>query len=229
MQQPYFYYLLYPLKTKNNLVKILIDYRDIRILNQGCLIKSPVDIIAGLTREFYVQFPIASDYAGNYNCWQSLNNLAISFQQNLGDPPNVAGWSPYYQAPQYYEIWINSDTFPKRNQFTDLMLGNGYTRGGKNIKIDPTIFAKSLPNPGDPNALISDSIKYLFRLPLTQPTMDQLKKDIILGGQSQDFYWTNAWNAWIANPNDTVNATIVKTKLKDLYLYLMKLAEYQLA
>ena len=109
------------------------------------------------------------------------------------------------------------------------MLGNGYTRGGKNIKIDPTLFAKTLPNPGDPNALISDSVKYLFRLPLTQASMDQLKRDIILGGQTSDFYWTNAWNAWIANPNDTVNATIVKNKLKDLYQYLMKLAEYQLA
>jgi hypothetical protein len=56
-----------------------------------------------------------------------------------------------------------------------------------------------------------------------------LKKDIILGGQTNDTYWTNAWTAWIANPNDTVNATIVKTKLRDLYQYLMKLAEYQLA
>ena len=39
----------------------------------------------------------------------------------------------------------------------------------------------------------------------------------------------NAWTAWIANPNDTVNANIVKTKLRDLYMYLLKLAEYQLA
>lgn len=200
------------------------------VLNQSCSIKSPVDIIVGLCREFSVVFPsVVTDYVGAYNTWQILNSLSISFQQNIGDPPNVAGWSPYYQQPQFYEIWINSDTFPKRNQFTDQMLNTGYTRGGKNIRIDPTVFAKALPNPGDPNLLISDSIKYLFRLPLTQASMDQLKKDIILGGQTSDFYWTNAWNAWIANPNDTVNANIVKTKLKDLYQYLLKLAEYQLA
>lgn len=200
------------------------------VLNQGCLIKSPIDFIVGLCREFGVVFPsVATDYAGAYNTWQILNSLAITFQQNIGDPPNVAGWPAYYQQPQYYEIWINSDTFPKRNQFSDQMLLTGYTRSGKNIKIDPTVFAKSLPNPGDPNALIADSITYLFRLPLTQTSRDQLKRDIILGGQTNDGYWTNAWTAWIANPNDTVNATIVKTKLKDLYQYLMKLAEYQLA
>lgn len=200
------------------------------VLNQSCFIKNPVDIIAGLCREFSVTFPpVATDYTGAYNTWQLLNALSISFQQNLGDPPNVAGWPAYYQAPQFHEIWINSDTFPKRNQFTDQMLLAGYTRSGKNIKIDPTVFAKTLPNPGDPNALISDSITYLFRLPLTQASKDQLKRDIILSGQTSDFYWTNAWNAFIANPNDMTNATIVRTRLRDLYQYLMKLAEYQLA
>ena len=200
------------------------------VLNQGCLIKSPVDMLVGSCREFAVVFPsAATDYVGAYNTWYLINTQAFTMQQYIGDPPNVAGWPPYYQQPQFYEIWINSDTYPKRNQFTDQMLGTGYTRSGKTIKIDPTVFAKSLPNPGDPNALITDSITYLFRLPLTQASRDQLKKDIILGGQTNDNYWTNAWTAWIANPNDTVNANIVKTKLKDLYQYLMKLAEYQLA
>lgn len=200
------------------------------VLNQGCFIKSPIDILVGTCREFSVVFPsAATDYAGAYNTWYLINTLAFTFQQYIGDPPNVAGWPAYYQQPQFHEIWINSDTFPKRNQFTDQMLLTGYTRSGKNIKIDPTIFAKSLPNPGDPNLLISDSITYLFRLPLSQASRDQLKKDIILGGQTNDTYWTNAWNAWLANPNDMTNATIVKTKLRDLYQYLMKLAEYQLA
>ena len=199
------------------------------VANQGCLIKSPVDTVAGLCREFDVQFPVTTDYAGNYNCWQTLNSLAITFQQNIGDPPNVAGWQAYYQAPQYHEIWINSDTYPKRNQFTDQMLGSGYTRSGANIKIDTTLFAKMMPNPGDPNLLISDSIQYLFRLPLTQASRDQLKRDIILSGQTTDSYWTNAWDAYIANPNNTTNANIVKSRLASFYQYLLKLAEYQLS
>lgn len=200
------------------------------VLNQGCMIKSPVDVLVGMCREFSVVFPSATtDYNGAYDMWQLMNQFGYLYQQYIGDPPNVAGWPAYYQQPQFYELWINSDTLPKRNQVTDQMLFNGFTRNGKNIRIDPTIFAKVLPNPGDPNALISDSITYLFRLPLTQTSKDQLKKDIILGGQTNDTYWTNAWNAWLANPNDMTNANIVKTKLRDLYQYLMKLAEYQLA
>jgi uncharacterized protein (DUF1800 family) len=200
------------------------------VLNQGCYIKSPVDMIVGVCREFSVVFPpVATDYVGAYNTWFLLNTLSFVFQQYIGDPPNVAGWPAYYQLPQFNELWINSDTYPKRNQFTDQMLLTGYTRGGRNIRIDPTIFAKSLPNPGDPNLLISDSITYLFRLPLIQASRDQLKVDILLSGQTSDFYWTNAWNAYIANPGDMTNANIVRTRLRDLYQYLMKLAEYQLA
>jgi hypothetical protein len=155
--------------------------------------------------------------------------LSVSFQQNIGDPPNVAGWQPYYQEPQFHEIWLNSDTYPKRNIFTDQMMGVGYTRSGKTIKIDIIAFAKTLSNPGDPNILINDAVTRLLRMPLLQTSKDQLKKDILLSGQIQDYYWTNAWTAYIANPADTTNATIVKTRLTTLFQYLMKLAEYQLA
>ena len=198
-------------------------------LNQGCLIKSPIDFTVGLCREFDVQFPVANDYAGNYSCFQTLNSLSITFQQNIGDPPNVAGWQPYYQEPQFHEIWINSDTYPKRNQFTDQMMLTGYTRGGKNIKIDIIAFAKTMSNPGEPNVLINDAVMWILRMPLQQTSKDQLKKDILLSGQTQDYYWTNAWTAYIANPADTTNANIVKTRLTTLFQYLMKLAEYQLA
>ena len=199
------------------------------VLNQGCIIKSPVDFTISLNREFGVVFPLQSDYLNTHYMWDYVRSVGSNIGQNIGDPPNVAGWAPYYQQPQYHEIWINSDTYPKRNQFTDSMAINGYTRNGKTIKIDFTMFAKSLPNPGDPNALINDSITYLFRLPLTLASRNQLKTDIILSGQTSDYYWTNAWTAYIANPADITNATIVKNRLRDLYQYLMKLAEYQLA
>lgn len=199
------------------------------VLNQGCQIKSPVDMNISLCREFNVVFPVSSDYINAYFMWDYIRTQSSNMQQNIGDPPDVAGWKPYYQAPQFYEIWINSDTLPKRNQFTDTMANNGYTRNGKNIKIDFIAFAKTMPNPADPNELLNDSLTFLFRLPLTQTSKNQLKTDILLSGQTQDHYWTDAWVAYMANPNDTTNATIVKNRLHDLYQYLMKLAEYQLA
>jgi len=58
---------------------------------------------------------------------------------------------------------------------------------------------------------------------------NQLKTDILLGGQSTDFYWTDAWNLFITTPTNTSNTTTVKNRLRDLIKYLMNLPEYQLA
>ncbi len=199
------------------------------VLSQGCQIKSPVDYVVTVCREYDVKFPPATDVTALYNHWGYIVTQSAVMQQTLGDPPDVSGWKAYYQVPGFYEIWINSDTFPKRNIFTDQLIGNGYTRNNFKLIIDSVAFAKSLPNPGDPNALIADSLAVLYRMNLSQATRDQIKKDILLTGQNQDYYWTNAWNAYIANPNDMMAFTTVNSRLTGLYKYFMNLAEYHLA
>jgi uncharacterized protein (DUF1800 family) len=198
-------------------------------LSKGSQIKSPVDLVVGMCREFNVAFQPSTDYVTNYGMYNYLISWISNMQQNIGDPPDVSGWKAYYQAPQFYEIWINSDTLPKRNQFTDIIVVNGYTFNGKKVVVDGSEFAKTLPNPSDPNALINDSLKYLYRISLSATLKAQIKKDILLSGQSTDGYWTDAWNTFIATPTNTANTTTVKNKLRDLYKYFMNLSEYQLA
>lgn len=198
-------------------------------LAKGCLIKSPVELIVGACREFNVAFQPATDYVSNYGFYNYLANWSANMQQNIGDPPDVSGWKAYYQAPQFYENWINTDTLPKRNQFTDTMVSNGYTFNGKKVGIDAAEFAKTLSNPGDPNVLINDITKIIYRLDISPASKAQLKTDILLGGQTSDYYWTDAWNLFISNPTNLSNATTVRNRLRDLLKYLMDLSEYQLA
>jgi uncharacterized protein (DUF1800 family) len=197
------------------------------VVNQGCYIKSPVDLVVSVCREFGVVFPNASDYVNAYNMWSYMQNYAALLQQNIGDPPNVAGWAAFYQAPQFHETWINADTYPRRNLFTDTMIGPGYTRSGQKIIIDPVAFTKKLSNPSDPNILMNDALKILFRIDLSAASKTALKNQILLSNQAQDYYWTNAWAAYISNPT-AANYQVVYTRLRDLYKYLMDLAEYQL-
>ena len=199
------------------------------VLAKGCQIKSPVDLVVSLCREFNVAFQPPTDYITNYGMYNYLVNWVSNMQQNIGDPPDVSGWKAYYQEPQFYEIWINSDTLPKRNQFTDTMIVNGYTFNGKKIQIDGPEFAKTLSNPGDPNKLIDDIVNLIFRIDISTASKNQLKTDILLGGQSQDYYWTDAWNQFITTPGNVSNTTTVRTRLRDLLKYLMDLSEYQLA
>lgn len=200
------------------------------VLNQGSHIKSPVDQVISCLREFNVVFPDqVTLYADAYGMWNYIRNWLTSMNQDIGDPPDVSGWPAYYQAPQFHELWINSDTLPKRNQFTDIMITSGYTRNGRKIVIDAVAFTQALPNPGDPNALIDDALAILYRVPLSSGAKKQMKEQILLSNQSQDYYWTNAWTAYIANPTDLATFNIVNSRLKSLYQYLMNLPEYQLS
>ncbi|MES2004561.1 MAG: DUF1800 domain-containing protein [Bacteroidota bacterium] len=199
------------------------------VLTKGCQIKSPVDLVVGTCRELNVAFQPPADYVTNYGFYSYLVNWTANMQQNIGDPPDVSGWKAYYQAPQFYEVWINSDTLPKRNQFTDTLVQNGYTFNGKRLQIDAAAFVQTLSNPGDPNQLIDDILKIIFRIDISAASKIQLKTDILLGGQSTDYYWTDAWNLYISTPGNTANTNTVKTRLRDLLKYFMDLSEYQLA
>lgn len=103
----------------------------------GCRIKSPLDFTVGLVRQMQVEFPPASSLVAQYSHWEYLYGLALVQQQTLGNPPNVAGWAPYYQTPQFHELWINAVTLPRRNQTSDLYIGNGISRGGVLAKLTP--------------------------------------------------------------------------------------------
>jgi uncharacterized protein (DUF1800 family) len=194
-------------------------------LNQGCLIKSPVDLYIGAVREYNVTFP--APYGNLYEMWEHIHNEAAIVQQHLGDPPSVSGWPSYYQLPQFHEMWINNDTLPKRNIFTDQLIQFGYTRSGQTIKFDPVAFAQSLPNPGDPNALINDSLDIMYRVPLSDASKNTIKTVILLGNQTDDHYWTNEWTNF--TNGDMMAKQIVTTRLTAMYKYFMNLAEYQLS
>ena len=191
--------------------------------NRGCMIKSPVDFCVGLCREYNIPFPEAIDYIPQYALWYSIHTIANQLQQNIGDPPNVAGWQAYYQVPQFDKIWINSDTLPKRNLFTDKMTNNGYSKDKKKIAIDILPFVQTFSNPADPDALIEECVQRLYSIPLPEKEKQYIKEGILLSGlqgKMSDHYWTEAWNQ--------VDKKDVISKLKRLFQYLMNLPQYQL-
>jgi uncharacterized protein (DUF1800 family) len=200
------------------------------VQNRGCQIKSPVDLVIGGIREFNMVIPPLTDTSWDdaYGMWNYISGRLDTMQQSLHDPPSVSGWPAYYQEPKFYEIWINTDTLPKRNIYTDTLVNSGYTRNGKKIVYDCVALAKLLSNPSDPNRLIDDLVGLFLGVPISEASKTQLKLQILLSGQTSDYYWTNAWNAYIAEPTNTGNFNIVNTRLKELCKYLMNLAEYQL-
>lgn len=196
-------------------------------LNVACFIKPPVDMFVGMMRQMGVVFPDNTDIATQYYMWGYIVGIGSLCAQEILNPPNVAGWPAFYQSPEYHELWINSNTLPNRNAFTDLMLLAGVTRGGKKIIIDTLAFTATMPAPDDPVALVDDVLSLLLSIEVDQTVKDYLKS-ILLSGQSSNSYWTTAWDNYINDPTNTGLQTTVTTRLKPFYQYIMDLPEYQL-
>ena len=197
--------------------------------SSACLIKSPLDFVLGLMREYQVKMPDPTDFASSYNAWEMILQTTATLQQEILRIPEVAGWFAYFQGAAYHELWINSVTYTERNAFTDQMISSGLMLNMVPLLIDPLAFAASLSNPSDPNQLMTDSLNILYRVPLSADTITGLKQTILLGGLNTDYYWTAAWQNYLANPTDPVIKGTVFTRLQTLYKYLMNLPEYHLS
>jgi uncharacterized protein (DUF1800 family) len=196
-------------------------------MNRGCYIKSPADHVIGSLREMDAAFAPSTDWDTNYGLWNTFYSWMVNMGLNLHDPPNVAGFPAYYQEPSYHELWITSDSLPKRNQYTDIMISTGYLRNNVRVQFNCVQWARSLRNPGNPNDLLNEALAFLYQNALSQVSKDQIKMQILLTGQQWDYYWTNAWMAYESNPT-TANFNIVNNRLKSLFQYLFNLSEYQL-
>jgi uncharacterized protein (DUF1800 family) len=198
------------------------------VYSSACVIKSPLDFVIDLCNEYNVVMPDASNNEATYAVWQSIQSEASEMQQELGAIPEVAGWYAYYQEPAFHELWVNSSTYTRRNIFTDRMIADGIMNNNQTIVIDPIAFADQLANPGDPNLLINQSLEILLRYPLSESAKEFIKRSILLSGQLQDYYWTNAWDAYKVDTNNPGTKAIVLSRLKSFYKYIMNLPEYHL-
>ena len=181
-------------------------------INQACYIKSPFDFIVGTMREFNVGFPAYTDYTTGYPFFNSIYQNAADMQQALFQPPDVSGWPSYYQEPMHYELWVNSNSLPKRADFTDGLINDSV--------LDLRAFANYSTNPADPDQLISDVTALLLRYPLSTNSKNYVKTHFLLNNTTDNTIWTNAWNS---NNNGVIN-----TSLQEMFKFLMNLPEFHL-
>jgi uncharacterized protein (DUF1800 family) len=198
-------------------------------LNMGCVIKNPLDLAAGSFRQLAASAPDGSVAATQYAFWGAIHGEAARMQMEIGNPPNVAGWPAYYQNPVFYELWINSDTLPRRVQLTDkLASSKGYVYGAdKTVSlVDAVAFAQTTARANNVANLVSDLSDLLFPITLTDVQLLYLKN--VMMGDLPDYEWGAEWNAYVAAPTDAKLKSAVDNRLRDLLRAMMEMAEYQL-
>jgi uncharacterized protein (DUF1800 family) len=191
--------------------------------NMGAQIKSPMDLIVGFARENNITPPTAP-IETVYKFYLDLFYTGYIQSQAPGDPPNVAGWPAYYQSPMYYQIWVNSDSLPKRLNYTTYMIYSGY-----NAAFDPIKAAEQYSSVADPSQFMKDLLGNIYLFDIQSTTIDLIKTQILLSNQSADHYWTDAWNDYKNNPTDNAKKQVVLTRLQTLFLFLTQSPHYQIS
>jgi len=181
-------------------------------LNQACYIKNPFDIILGTLREFNVSFPAYTNYTTGYPLFYSLYERAAEMQMQLFQTPDVSGWPSYHQQPMHYELWVNSNSLPKRADYTDALINDSV--------LDVRAFANFSTNPSNPDQLVSDITALLLRYPLSANSRTYVKTKFLLNNTTDNTVWANAWNS--------NNAAVIDPALKELFKFLLNLPEYHL-
>lgn len=210
---------------------------------RGSMIKSPVDFTVGMARQMEFTWPTdPKAFEARYYFAGQLYNGINAQGQEIGDPPNVAGWPAYYQTPSFHELWVDTASYPTRLATADTLVVRGLSTGNNNsttwinpeskskiFKVDTVAFVSQLTSPSDPNKLIDELIFYFFGVPISQSIKDSLKTTYLLKGQASDYYWTTAYNDYKANPtNPSADGKQVPKQLQDLIAYLCTAAEYHL-
>ncbi len=192
---------------------------------RGAIIKSPTDLVVGTSRFWGLRAPDpVQNSAAFYQVSSFLYTRAREQQQDVLDPPNVFGWTAYYQTG-YYQQWINSTTIGLRGYFGDLLTTGNQKLNSKAI-VDILAYVKTLPNPSDPAKLVDDLTVLLLALPLPQTQKDFLTDTILLNALPR-YEWAVEWDDHVRNPNDAAKRQAVLLKLTAFLQYVFRMAEYQ--
>jgi hypothetical protein len=80
----------------------------------------------------------------------------------------------------------------------------------------------------DPDLLVEACIKYLLPVDISQAQRDTLKVQTLLSNQTNNAYWTVAWQTYLTNTSDATYDALIRYRLKAMLLTITQLAEYQL-
>ena len=112
----------------------------------------------------------------------------------------------------HYELWVNSNSLPKRADFTDALVND--------TVVDVRAFANYSSIPADPDQLLNDITALMLRYPLSANSKTYVKRRFLLNNTTDNTVWTNAWNS--------NNNTVINPALQELFKFLMNLPEFHL-
>ena len=210
------------------------------------MIKSPLDFIYGITKEFDLfngdlrNYDEERNENNNYmppeRLTNSLSRSYYFFRQfewvggqigmELANPPSVSGWPAYYQSPVYDLFWINSKTIKDRVQYSNSATQWGiWMENGYNIVLNKISYILTYSKPDDLDALISELSDRLLGGDIPLNAKNRIKKSILQ--DKNEAYWKEAIDEYKNNPNEQ-NKNNLDWRIQNLLSQFFQLGEITL-
>ena len=168
---------------------------------RGSLLRSPLDMLIGMLNATETTVDLGS-LAQDSNMYLVLYAITQILGQAYAEPPSVAGWPAYYQAPAYYQLWVNATTIKSRfDVATGITVFTGIPSGTDNLKVNALGFLNNLSNPANANQVIDDICDVLCPKPISAAQKLILKN--ILTDTQGDTVWQSNYNMYANNPGNT--------------------------
>lgn len=191
---------------------------------RGCMVSHPIDHMFKMIRTLDFKLP-TDTLEDQYNGWLNLARLAAAQEMVIFNHPTVAGWKAFYQAPQYYDVWINSVSLPIREALAERLI-SGFNFRGKRYEFDLLAAIAELKNPSDPYELIGDLAKVFFPYPIAQNQLEYLTDFLIQGNQY--YVWSLEYNDYLADPTNNGKREAAHSKLEAMIEAMFKMPEFYL-
>jgi uncharacterized protein (DUF1800 family) len=200
---------------------------------RGCIVKSPVDFLIGSAQQIGMKtyYAPAKTYTNLVEChepWLQYFLYCEDLSMRIGDPPSVAGWAAYYQAPNFHRWWVNSASLSLRKKITDgLCTHEGLKFNGYYMSFDFLSFARQFQNPEDLDDFVQQCTDLLCAVPLSTSSIAQLKESLV-SGMETNYYWKKAWTKLAADPDDKETKEVIEARLRMYFAKLFSMPEYHM-
>ena len=206
----------------------------------GAIIKSPLELFLQSMSYFKVAVP-QPDPSNLAQCWNHYRlfwrtGVMYAFLQYCGqmafEPPSVAGYTPYYVAPNYDFGWFNSTTIIHRYNLSSMLMegkklnpdGSLHydTLGGVQLDVVAYVDNKAnISNPANADILVTELLETLLPEMPDAPRYEYFRQALL--AQLSPMNWQMEWTMY----KTSGNATAVRIALEKLIKTIMKSQEYQ--
>lgn len=195
---------------------------------RGCVVKNPIEYFIGAFLQFdEIKY---SRYDIERNSWLEFHESVGQLGMDVGNPPSVAGWPAYYQAPKFHRWWVNSASLSlrKRKMYT-ISSKEGFVLNGANNNTNARFnYRKFLQQISfsSVDELVDRCLFLLLAPEVGEGERKELKETLLLGYDEQE--WMVEWKKYLSKQEDVEEAELVESRLRPFFKKIIAMAEYQM-